>query len=126
LFSYLFEIGAFQHKLRMYDQPDPPQAQAQPAADPGQPPAAQPQPNANNDNNGNNRANGQPLQQQQQPQQARQPGVRMSWSRYIARRLRGGVGLPTTPGIFFDIISFFVALIASLVPEWNPYGHMHV
>jgi hypothetical protein len=127
ILSYLFEIGAFQHLLRIFDQPE-----NQPAAANANNMNANPPPQANApaaDAPANDAPANAEAANHQTPSQPVAPSVQrpqMSWSRYIARRLRAGVGLPTQDGIFFDLCAFIIGFVGSLVPEWNPYGHMHV
>ena len=40
---------------------------------------------------------------------------------YLNQLCRDGFTIPTAPGIFLDVVSFFMGLIFSIVPSWAPY-----
>ena len=40
---------------------------------------------------------------------------------YLNQLCRDGFTIPTAPGVFLDILSFFMGLIFSIVPSWAPY-----
>ncbi len=50
-----------------------------------------------------------------------QPRAPMNAVQYLNQLCRDGFTIPTGPGIFLDVVSFFMGLIFSIVPSWAPY-----
>lgn len=40
---------------------------------------------------------------------------------YLNQLCRDGFTIPTAPGIFLDVVSFFMGLVFSIVPSWAPF-----
>lgn len=52
------------------------------------------------------------------------PSLWVRCLRTMIRSLRSGVGLPEGGGFLVDVLSFFLAFVLSLVPEWNAFGNV--
>lgn len=55
------------------------------------------------------------------PVVAAPPRVPLNAVQYLNQLCRDGFTIPTGPGIFLDVVSFFMGLIFSIVPSWAPY-----
>eukprot|EP00598_Pedospumella_elongata_P008393 CAMPEP_0184984962 /NCGR_PEP_ID=MMETSP1098-20130426/13805_1 /TAXON_ID=89044 /ORGANISM="Spumella elongata, Strain CCAP 955/1" /LENGTH=381 /DNA_ID=CAMNT_0027509009 /DNA_START=99 /DNA_END=1244 /DNA_ORIENTATION=- len=150
LFSYLFQIGAFGfllawmcHKMGINFHPPMelvvpvPAAGPNPAVD-GAAPVAVPAENGENGANaagvdGNANAVAPVAGAAAQPAAivaVGAPGVPpvaaarpapLNAVQYLNQLGRDGFTIPTAPGIFLDVLSFFMGLIFSIVPSWAPY-----